>query len=221
MKKIAVTALALLLVCSLSACKGDGEGKETGTQTGDESYKIESTTAPVTTAPVVTDAVTTPDVSETTPPPTPGTTAAPSLTFTPADKMVYAAVGSVWIRSAPDLSEASKVATLNFGESLRCVGMNDTWYKVIYGDKECYVSAAFLTTDNLNISLDARNETVYVIVDVATVRKGPSTKTDPMGYLKKGDSLIRTGISADWSQVSYDGGSYFVHNSCLDIKPAG
>lgn len=219
MKKLAVSALALLLVCSLSACGGDGEG--TDTSTGDESYKVESTTAPsdTTATPVVTDAVTTTEAPITTEEPADTTTAPSSITFTAADVMVYA-LGSVNIRSTPSASDGKILATLNYGESLRCVGTSENWYKVIYGDKECYVSAAYLTTDNLNLSLEDRNETVYIIVDVATVRRGPSTSTEAIAYLNKGASLIRTGISAEWSRVSYDGGSYYIHNSCLDTNKA-
>ena len=214
MKKIAISALSVLLVCSLAACGSNNDnGDTTDTQSGEATYKIETTT-PVTEPPAVT---TTEPLAVTTEPVV--TTESPVLTFTPVDQMVFA-IGNVWIRSKPEISEETKVATLSYGESLRCVGISDTWYKVIYGDKECYVSAAYLTTDNLNVALDPRDETVYVIVDTATVRLGPSTKTDAMGYLKKGDSVIRKGISAEWSQIAYNGGLYFVHNSCLDTKPA-
>lgn len=77
--------------------------------------------------------------------------------------------------------------------------------------------------DNENtptVSFSSRNETVYATGSV-NVRASYSTNSRVIGSLSEGDSLTRTGISDEWSRVTYEGQTAYVINSGLTTtKPA-
>lgn len=77
--------------------------------------------------------------------------------------------------------------------------------------------------DNENtpsVSFSSRNETVYATGSV-NVRASYSTSSRIIGSLEEGDSLTRTGISDEWSRVTYEGQTAYVINSGLTTtKPA-
>ena len=71
--------------------------------------------------------------------------------------------------------------------------------------------------DNENtptVSFSSRNETVYATGSV-NVRASYSTNSRVIGSLSEGDSLTRTGISDEWSRVTYEGQTAYVINSGL------
>lgn len=61
------------------------------------------------------------------------------------DEMVYVDAMDLNVRVAPS-SGAAVAATLNRGASLRRTGYSQAWSRVIYQDKEYYVSSQYLTT---------------------------------------------------------------------------
>ena len=87
MRKLAVLALALIVVIPLASCKtGDGDAETTPEDT---SYTIETTTAPIST----TEQETTTEPPATEPPESttaPNTQDPSSISFTPVDQTVYA-----------------------------------------------------------------------------------------------------------------------------------
>ena len=65
-----------------------------------------------------------------------------------------------------------------------------------------------------SVSFSSRNETVYATGSV-NVRASYSTSSRIIGSLSEGDSLTRTGISDEWSRVTYEGQTAYVINSGL------
>lgn len=216
MKKLAALSLALLFVISLSSCKGGtGDTETSDSADGSTSYKV------VTTSPETTAQDTTADTTaQTTEDTTPSTTEPPVLSFTPVDKTAYVIVDNVYVRTAPATTGNVGVATLHYGDDIKCVGISDNWFKVIYADKEHYISASCLTFDNITgDDVEAVNDTVYVNVDVLTLRHGPSGDTEPMGYASKGDALTRVGKNEYWSKITHNGNIYYVGNSAISTTP--
>lgn len=217
MKKVLGLTLAILLVSSLASCNNQGNDKETSTSS-DNSYSViaEPPTQGSTPAETTPSATTPAPVDTTTTPPE---TSAP-VTFTSVDMTIYVKLDNVNIRNAPEVNDSTLVATAHYGDDFKCTGKSESWYRIIYGDKVCYISASGITTDNITgNNFTAVNEMVYITTDTATVRRGPSVDTDAVGYLKKGDSLIRVGISESWSKVSYNGKEYYISNSILSTTP--
>ena len=52
--------------------------------------------------------------------------------------------------------------------------------------------------------------------DTANVRKEPSRSADILRKLKIGEKFERISVEGEWSKVSIDGGTYYVHNDYLD-----
>ena len=52
--------------------------------------------------------------------------------------------------------------------------------------------------------------------DTANIRKEPSLNADILRKLKTGEKLERISVEGEWSKVSIDGGTYYVHNDYLD-----
>jgi uncharacterized protein YgiM (DUF1202 family) len=217
MKKLAAASIALLFVLSplFSACNTTGNSNDTTADTGVTSYSIE-TTAPESTADTTTEAPVTTSAPVTT---AAATTASASITFTPVDKTVYVTGDNVNVRSAPSAS-GDVIATLHYGDSVRCVGTSTNWYKIVYAGKEYYITSSYVTFDNITGNdFEAVNDIVYVSTDVVSLRKGPSTDTEVLQYATKGTALTRVGKNANWSKVNISGTFYYVSNSCLSATP--
>jgi len=212
MRKLAVLALALFVVIPLASCNtGDGDDETTPEDT---SYTIETTTAPESTTEQ--DTSTEPPATE---PPesttTPDTQDPSSISFTPVDQTVYVTGENVNVRSAPSTT-GNIIATLHYGDDIRCVGTSENWYRIIYADQECYISAYYVTFDNISGNdFEALNDTVYIVVDTANLRRGPSTATEITANPNKGASLTRLGKNAEWSKVLYNSNQYYIHNTCV------
>lgn len=63
--------------------------------------------------------------------------------------------------------------------------------------------------------------TMYVNADTQlNVRKGPSTDTESVYALNRGDAVTVTGVSGDWSRIEMDGQAYYVKTEFLsDSQP--
>ena len=236
MKKIAAFLLALLCVATLASCNNDTpDNPDESGDTNDSGYTIEfddptdsgeATDAPATDAPDVTDApVTEPPVTEAPVTDAPATDAPhidpADIVFTPVEnKVVYVSAANVNIRKTPEVVDGNVVTSVKYGDSFVCLATSENWYKISYADQECYISAHYVTFDNLTKDdFEATNDYVEIIVDVANVRTGPSTDTEAKGFLNKGAIVTRLAKNENWSKISYDGGVAYVHNSCIGPAP--
>ena len=224
MKKLA-TLIALMLVLTsvlaLASCRAvTNDGKDEITTPADTTPApvIPDETTPAETTPVET----TPIPEDTTTPAPEETTIAPEdIVWTDANVTVYISLDNAWIRKSPDLLETSKHVTLKFGDSLECTATSDAWYKVTYGGETCYVSASCVTTDNISGNdFESANDKVYVIVDSAWLRQGPSTNTEALSYALKGAELTRVAKSSTWSKVVVEEKTYYISNTVIsETKP--
>ena len=236
MKKIAAFLLALLCVATLASCNNDnpdnpdesGDPNDSGytIDSGEPTDSSEATDAPATDAPDVTDApVTEPPVTEapvTDAPETEAPRVDPAdIVFTPVEnKVVYVSAANVNIRKTPEVVDGNVVTSVKYGDSFVCLATSENWYKITYADQECYISAHYVTFDNITKDdFEVTNDYVEIIVDVATVRTGPSTDTEAKGFLNKGAIVTRIAKNENWSKISYDGGVAYVHNSCVGAAP--
>lgn len=68
----------------------------------------------------------------------------PATTFTDVEEIVYVTGNQVNVRAS--YSTSSEVITsLNKGASVKRTGYSESWSRVIYGDKECYISSQYLS----------------------------------------------------------------------------
>lgn len=237
MKKFAAFLLALLCVATLASCNNDnpenpdeskdpgyaidsGEPTDSGEATDDPATEAPATDAPATEAPVTEAPATEAPVTEA--PATEAPRVDPAdIVFTPVEnKVVYVSAANVNIRKTPEVVDGNVVTSVKYGDSFVCLATSENWYKITYADQECYISAHYVTFDNLTKDdFEATNDYVEIIVDVANVRTGPSTDTEAKGFLNKGAIVTRLAKNENWSKISYDGGVAYVHNSCIGAAP--
>lgn len=172
-----------------------------------------------------------------------------NVSFTDVNEKVFT-TERVNVRASYSTS-SSILGKANKGTALTRTGVgNNGWSRVVYGGNTAYIKSEYLTTTDPNASSTTTNtinntvsnnvtnnttntvtntsfkdvnDTMYAIQG-CNVRKGPSTNTDKIGGLEKGQSVARTGTSDDgWSRIKFKDGIGYVATRLLssdkpDIK---
>lgn len=104
--------------------------------------------------------------------------------FQKADETVYVAGSGVNVRTQPSVSGQIAV-TLNQGAALKRTGYSQSWSRVIYENKECYVSSRYLSTDKpadqaQTPSISGSGNGRLIAIDPGHQAKGNSQK-EPIG----------------------------------------
>ena len=119
-------------------------------------------------------------------------------------------------------TSAKPIGALKAGAAVVRTGVCDNgWSRIRYNDRVAFVYSELLTTKNPNsevkgVKVTAVNETVYVVVDDANVRKSWSTDSEIVGDLKYGAKVSRTGICDNgWSRIVYNGKDAYIHSDLI------
>lgn len=209
MKKFLAVLLAILTSLALVACGNTTETEtdvesesesetETNTDTESES-ESESETEPESETEGETE-------NEPTVPPV-------DNTFVTRDETVYVVGVSTFlnVRSSNTTEDSNNiVGSLKEGDSVKRVGYNETWSKIIFDGKEYYASSKYLST-KAPVEFKDTNETVYVKVEnTVNMRSKPWADSEAVAVLENGQVLVRTGIAKEadefnsvWSRVKY------------------
>ena len=119
-------------------------------------------------------------------------------------------------------TSSEKIATVNKGTELIRKGIGDNdWSKVEYKGKEVYIYSKYLTTKapvEEEVIFKDTNENLYAKQN-CNLRKSWSTESDKVGYLLKGDSVVRTGYADNgWSRINYNGQTVYVASRLLVVE---
>ncbi len=131
------------------------------------------------------------------------------LQETVVDDQVYT-VSDVNMREGPGFDKAVLGRIPAFTELHRVASYNSGFDKVIYKDKEVYVSADYLTAKHpseydLEVAEETANDTVFTTQEV-NFRKAPRVESGIYGRIPQGTELNRIAITENgWAKVSYDG----------------
>jgi hypothetical protein len=211
MKKFVAFLLIAVMLLSLASCKfpsGNGDS----TTTPDDSTTPDDTTTP--------EDTTTPDEQPV------------GYEFITVDETVWVVEASaVNLRTATDSStdETKSGISIEFGKSLRRVGYNEVWSKVVYEDEEYYVVSKYLSTSEPKepeeIIFTNVDETVYVIADALYLRVEPSSLSVAKYCPTHGTELKRTGIFVEdevegtgWSRVIYKDEVLYARSYYLSLE---
>lgn len=125
------------------------------------------------------------------------------------DDQVYT-VSDVNMREGPGFDKAVLGRIPAFTELHRIATYNSGFDKVIYKDKEVYVSSDYLTAKHpseleVEVAEEPANDTIYTTREV-NFRKAPRVESGIYGRIPQGTELHRIAITEnDWAKVSYDG----------------
>ena len=124
------------------------------------------------------------------------------------------------------------IQVLDRAEKVRCTGLGEEWSRIIYNEKEGFVSTQFLSkekpapiepvvqpggneTENPPIELPAEpgftdcNEQIRVTTNLR-MREGPSTVANVITVLNNGTEVLCTGKSDKWARITYNGRTGYV-----------
>lgn len=143
--------------------------------------------------------------------------------FTEISMTLYVVAENGKVRKeATTLSDSNVLDYVVEGDTLQATGESQAWYRIKRGEKTAYISKKLVCEKSILDGFTAVNETV-VLSEGANVRCMPSSANDDYawrGVLKKGDSVVRTGVSeSGWSRVkfTYEGKEkeYFIRTECI------
>ena len=216
MKKFLALFLVLVMAlsCLLISCKGRGDDPE---DTSDNEWV--GTPAPTTT-------------------PTP--TTAPNQPSRPSDQYswtedkasttVYIRIDALNVRNDTIINDSTTVGVAKFGESYTRIKYNDQWTMISYNGKECYVSTAYITTDNGSVVFKKVDEkTVYINVETTLNLRTSTYVTNPDGTkyesniyapVKRGVAVTQNGVSenGNWARVIYEGQTLYCNTAYLSDR---
>jgi len=145
----------------------------------------------------------------------------PAQTVAPSSYKVTVCSDTVWIkgsgvnvRSGPGTNYAL-LGSVSAGYKFARTGTTDNgWSVVTFNGVKAFVYNDFLSTTEVSSSpapttvnvpgFSECNDTVTV-KSTANIRTGPSTNDSIVCVAKIGTTLTRTGVSANWSRVTYNG----------------
>ncbi len=129
-----------------------------------------------------------------------------------ANTTVYATT-ALNVRTGPSTSYPI-VGVLQSGQSVTKIGTSGAWYQIYYGSTIAYAHGNYLetyvTTTTPSVST---GDTVMVNYGSVNIRTGPSTDYTRIGVVSAGQTLTRTGIHGNWTQILYNGQTAYIYSA--------
>ena len=128
---------------------------------------------------------------------------------------------SLNVRSGPSTSYKI-LGKINKGIKVQVISEENGWSKILYNNKEAYVSSRYLDSSNSSnngsndSSVGTVKETKVVNTDSLNVRSGPSTSYSKIGTLAKGTKVGVISESNGWSKILYNNKEAYVSSQYLD-----
>ncbi|EFR87650.1 N-acetylmuramoyl-L-alanine amidase [Listeria marthii] len=120
------------------------------------------------------------------------------------------------VRSGPGLAyDVTSQARKN--EVLRVVGEENQWYKVQLDNGNSGWVASWLV-ENTDVSAASNSVAIVSSDGGLNVREKPSTSSNSLGLLNKGDQVTVTSQQNGWAQIQYNGKSAWVSSDYLTIR---
>lgn len=131
-------------------------------------------------------------------------TSEPNAVFTDINKKLFVFTGVATVRTDTVISDTTGCGWPTEGTVLDATGESKNWYRINYGGKTCYIAKSVVIDYAVIQAFTEVNETV-TISDNVNVRSAPSSEsgTSIRGVLKKGATVTRVGVSANWSCILY------------------
>ena len=115
------------------------------------------------------------------------------------------------------------IGYLKEGQAFDVLAKDGSWYKIKAGKSEGYIHKDYakvtLNDDNKSNKVDkvTKQGVVVNITSELRVRKGASTSSETIGYLKNGSKLDIIEKSGKWYKIKYKNGHGYVHEDYVKV----
>jgi hypothetical protein len=177
LKSLVLTASFALLICACGANSKEAESVTSSEVTEETKAVEESSDNSAAAGAINTKSVTT-QVST--------VASKESISFETVDETIYVQGDNVNLRSKPD-STSEKITAFNKGEELKRIGRSEKWSKVMYKDKEAYISSEFVSTQKPKVE---ETQAQSQVSDGAEIGLNPSWKYADFSKINSGKAKM-------------------------------
>lgn len=177
LKSLVLTASLALLICACGANSKEAESVTSSEVTEETKATQESSDNSAAAGAINTKSVTT-QVST--------VASKESISFETVDETIYVQGDNVNLRSKPD-STSEKITAFNKGEELKRIGRSEKWSKVMYKDKEAYISSEFVSTQKPKVE---ETQAQSQVSDGAEIGLNPSWKYADFSKINSGKAKM-------------------------------
>ena len=177
LKSLVLTASLALLICACGANSKEAESVTSSEVTEETKAAEESSDNSAAAGAINTKSVTT-QVST--------VASKESISFETVDETIYVQGDNVNLRSKPD-STSEKITAFNKGEELKRIGRSEKWSKVMYKDKEAYISSEFVSTQKPKVE---ETQAQSQVNDGAEIGLNPSWKYADFSKINSGKAKM-------------------------------
>lgn len=177
LKSLVLTASLSLLICACGANSKEAESVTSSEVTEETKAVEESSDNSAAAGAINTKSVTT-QVST--------VASKESISFETVDETIYVQGDNVNLRSKPD-STSEKITAFNKGEELKRIGRSEKWSKVMYKDKEAYISSEFVSTQKPKVE---ETQAQSQVSDGAEIGLNPSWKYADFSKINSGKAKM-------------------------------
>lgn len=177
LKSLVLTASLALLICACGANSKEAESVTSSEVTEETKAVEESSDNSAAAGAINTKSVTT-QVST--------VASKESMSFETVDETIYVQGDNVNLRSKPD-STSEKITAFNKGEELKRIGRSEKWSKVMYKDKEAYISSEFVSTQKPKVE---ETQAQSQVSDGAEIGLNPSWKYADFSKINSGKAKM-------------------------------
>ena len=177
LKSLVLTASLALLICACGANSKEAESV-TGSEVTEETQAVEESSDKSAAAGAINTKSVTTQVST--------VASKESISFETVDETIYVQGDNVNLRSKPD-STSEKITAFNKGEELKRIGRSEKWSKVMYKDKEAYISSEFVSTQKPKVE---ETQAQSQVSDGAEIGLNPSWKYADFSKINSGKAKM-------------------------------
>lgn len=177
LKSLVLTASLALLICACGANSKEAESV-TSSEVTEETQAVEESSDNSAAAGAINTKSVTTQVST--------VASKESISFETVDETIYVQGDNVNLRSKPD-STSEKITAFNKGEELKRIGRSEKWSKVMYKDKEAYISSEFVSTQKPKVE---ETQAQSQVSDGAEIGLNPSWKYADFSKINSGKAKM-------------------------------
>ena len=114
-------------------------------------------------------------------------------------------------------SSSKKLGTLDRGTEITVTGTKGKWTRIAYKDGTAYVFSKYVSSVKPEEDVAGKTATIINCNFFVNIREKASSSSKKLGTADKGSTWTVKGLSGNWVQVEYKGGSAYIFKKYVKI----